>query len=169
MLVSGREVGEWDGAAAGVVLCQSRASHPLCPLVTGPFCSFLPRHNREQPPCSPHPATPIFPVVSIFIGALKCSKWKQKHRESKWAACSEASFLIGSTCWFGAFMVVLLAEKNTHPLKKTYLNGVCVCVFTARVEKICSRYPCEKSHRKGRGAQQVERCDRGDFRGTQEI
>lgn len=60
-------------------------------------------------------------------------------------------------------------KKHPPPLKKTYLKGVCVCVFTARVEKICSRYPCEKSHRKGRGAQQVERCDRGDFRGTQEI
>lgn len=34
-------------------------------------------------------------------------------------------------------MVVLLAEKNTHPLKKTYLKGVCV--------RVCSLLGWKKS------------------------
>lgn len=86
---------------------------------------------------------PLFPVVSIFIGAFTFSKSKQAqwgsdksgaNKVAAHSARSEASFLICNTCCPGTCVVVLLAaKKKTHAVAHTCLKGV--CVFTTPGEK----------------------------------
>lgn len=108
---------------------------------------------------------PLFPVVSIFIGAFTFSKSKQAqwgsdksgaNKVAAHSARSEASFLICNTCCPGTCVVVLLAAKK-NPRSGTYVSKRCVRVhYTKGKKHYCRGHPRSKSYRNGRGTQQTK-------------
>lgn len=106
---------------------------------------------------------PLFPVVSIFIGAFTFSKSKQAqwgsdksgaNKVAAHSARSEASFLIIHVFVLALAWLCFWLQKKPHAVAHTCLS---VHVhYTKGKKHYCSRHPRSKSYRNGRGTQQTK-------------